>query len=406
MNFLTSLPSDTAVINAPRSGERWIPVLRDKTSRKIYSIQKRDEVSGDIHSNPLALWANPLNTTSNELLFCTTYRAFIIKSFSSVEKFFNGLSIFRPEEVADIGTNCDGAMIVATSRIPRLVNGHASHNTQFDSKSCVHPSCSHLSYNTRHKLVAHTYSVWSADGSEYQFIDIQRGQNPLFYKSNNLKPTQPLHLRRTIISRTAMFIALYSKIEQPIEFFRIKSDGTIQFHAVIEAISNYKMSSLSYGPIAWHPNRNLIAIAYIVRGVPAELGFRIFDLDSPEPTEPILDIITDHTGFINCIDWSPDGRYIATGSRDSSIFIYDLLRQDGGKLLGHRGWVSGLAFSPDSQRLASSGNFDCICIWSVEYRHQVAQLRGDLTKVKGPPWHKSGRMLLAGCVDVYELEPR
>jgi len=31
-----------------------------------------------------------------------------------------------------------------------------------------------------------------------------------------------------------------------------------------------------------------------------------------------------HTARVNCCNWSPNGRYLATGSLDTSIMIYDI----------------------------------------------------------------------------------
>jgi WD40 repeat protein/serine/threonine protein kinase len=73
--------------------------------------------------------------------------------------------------------------------------------------------------------------------------------------------------------------------------------------------------------------------------------------------------LSGHKGYVFRLAYSPDGRYLASGSWDSTIKIWDLkaLAQDPkaepATLRGHTGPIYGLTFSPDGRRLASGSGY-------------------------------------------------
>ncbi|XP_021466226.2 WD repeat-containing protein 1 [Oncorhynchus mykiss] len=78
---------------------------------------------------------------------------------------------------------------------------------------------------------------------------------------------------------------------------------------------------------------------------------------------------TDHSRFVNCVRFSPDGNRFCTAGADGQIFLYD--GKTGEKLgaLGgakaHEGGVYAVSWSPDSSQLISASGDKTVKLWDV-----------------------------------------
>jgi WD40 repeat protein len=84
-----------------------------------------------------------------------------------------------------------------------------------------------------------------------------------------------------------------------------------------------------------------------------------------------------HTAAVTCLAFSPDGAYLASGSPDTTVRVWDARTgQEVLTLRGHTDQVESLAFSPDGQRLASGAWDQTVRLWDTRTGQQLVVLRG------------------------------
>jgi WD40 repeat protein len=79
-----------------------------------------------------------------------------------------------------------------------------------------------------------------------------------------------------------------------------------------------------------------------------------------------LQILRGHTGGVNAIAISPDGRTLATGSWDQTIRLWELPSCRPLKVLrGHVGGITSLVFTAEGRNLVSGSRDHSIKFWNV-----------------------------------------
>ncbi|ODV95925.1 hypothetical protein PACTADRAFT_2231 [Pachysolen tannophilus NRRL Y-2460] len=127
---------------------------------------------------------------------------------------------------------------------------------------------------------------------------------------------------------------------------------------------------------------------------------RIWDCD----TQTIKHTLSGHTNWVLCVNWSPEGDVIATGSMDNTIRLWDGEKGTpiGGALKGHSKWVSSLAWEP--RHLVTSGNKPRLCsaskdgslkIWDTARCTPIFTMSGHSSAVSCVKWSGSGTIYSA-----------
>lgn len=131
----------------------------------------------------------------------------------------------------------------------------------------------------------------------------------------------------------------------------------------------------------------------------------------------VLCEMSNHLGCVNCVRWSVDGKWLASGGDDALVMIWAVKYQGEGAtnlgfgtelerwgcihmLRGHGGDVLDLSWSPDQRYLASCSVDNSIVIWNARELPQIlATVTGHTGLVKGVTWDPVGKYLASQSDD-------
>jgi len=130
---------------------------------------------------------------------------------------------------------------------------------------------------------------------------------------------------------------------------------------------------------------------------------RIWDFVSKEEKHEFSGF---HRDVIETLAWSQDGKYLASGGQDMLIFLYDpvtgrMLKRlteripkpfvhkegfefaVGLKSVSHEDWVLSLDWSPDSRYLLSGSWDETVGVWDMQQGKQTLQIKNEGGWVRG-----------------------
>jgi WD40 repeat protein/serine/threonine protein kinase len=88
-------------------------------------------------------------------------------------------------------------------------------------------------------------------------------------------------------------------------------------------------------------------------------------------------ILSGHESYVYPVAYSPDGQWIASGSWDCKVRLWDALTGESAAILPHPGNIRALAFSPDSSWLVSGCALDeSLHIWNVATARRQNKFKG------------------------------
>ena len=124
----------------------------------------------------------------------------------------------------------------------------------------------------------------------------------------------------------------------------------------------------SLSDLKYSPNGEYIAVG-------TSIGIEILDGRTLDRLKFFGDELNNYLAA--SISFSPDGRYLASGSRDKTVKLWDVSSgREIKTLTGHSDDVRSVSFSPDGSYLASGSSDKTIKLWDVSSGREIKTLTG------------------------------
>ncbi|MCI0530247.1 MAG: hypothetical protein L0Y56_22615, partial [Nitrospira sp.] len=128
----------------------------------------------------------------------------------------------------------------------------------------------------------------------------------------------------------------------------------------------------------------------------SDRSIKLWEVDSGT----LARVLEGHSRYVTSVAFSPDGKYIASGSADKTLKLW---RVENGRVVhtfeGHSDLITSIAFSPDSKYLVSGSRDHTVKIWDVEKGRRIQTLAGHSFWVYSVGFSPDGKYIVSGSGD-------
>jgi WD40 repeat protein/serine/threonine protein kinase len=135
------------------------------------------------------------------------------------------------------------------------------------------------------------------------------------------------------------------------------------------------------------------SMAYSPDGKRLAGGGRVWDTQ----TSQVLFSMPGRIGYVYNVAFSPDGKRLVSGSDDRTVRVWDA--QTGQELLSLKGGGVGVAYSPDSKRLASALDDGTVKLWDAQTGQELLTIKGHSDRVRSVAFSPDGKRLASSSRD-------
>ncbi|GCE59596.1 eIF2A-related protein [Microcystis aeruginosa] len=105
-----------------------------------------------------------------------------------------------------------------------------------------------------------------------------------------------------------------------------------------------------------------------------------------------------HPEIVESVAFSPDGKYLATGSNDNIARLWSLQSHFFVEFKGHKDNIESVAFSPDGKYLATGSSSNTAHLWDLQ-GNLIAEFKGHKDNVESVAFSPDGKYLATGSND-------